>query len=425
MHRTFSCDIAVPNQDTSPLLTIRDWLRYAISRFTAADLFFGHGSNNAFDEAAYLILHSLHLPLDRLEPFLDARLLPEEASGIAQILDRRINERLPAPYLTHEAWLQGYRFYVDERVIVPRSFLAPMILEQFQPWLIEPVSVFRALNLYTGSGCLAVLLAEAFPEAEIDAVDPSPDALEVARRNVEDYGLEDQITLYQGDLFAPLSGMTYDLIISNPPYVNAASVAALPYEYRHEPVLALGSGSDGLDATRNILRNAAQHLNPGGMLVMEIGHNRAELEAAYPNLEMMWPETEDSSEGSRDTVFLLVREQLLIAGGEKLSLRLMGKRASILQNYPSIRQDQAARLNHPGHQATVAERANVGGHRLPSDRQQHRPGRAAVTEPPCGARGLVVGGDPRPGRRVRVLRPAGTGNAQEGDAEAPTGKRGV
>lgn len=311
MHRTLSCDIAVPNQDTSPLLTVRDWLRYAISRFTAADLFFGHGSNNAFDEAAYLILHSLHLPLDRLEPFLDARLLPEEAAGIAQILDRRINERLPAPYLTHEAWLQGYRFYVDERVIVPRSFLAPIILEQFQPWLIEPESVFRALNLYTGSGCLAVLLAEAFPGAEIDAVDPSPDALEVARRNVEDYGLEEQITLYQGDLFAPLGGMSYDLIISNPPYVNAASVAALPYEYRHEPILALGSGNDGLDATRNILRNAAQHLNPGGMLVMEIGHNRAELEAAYPNLEIVWPEIEDSSEDSRDTVFLLVREQLL------------------------------------------------------------------------------------------------------------------
>ena len=297
----------MPSQDTSTLLTVRDWLRYAVSRFNAADLFFGHGSSNAYDEAAYLILHTLHLPLDRLEPFLDARLLPEEAARIAQMLNRRVDERLPAPYLTNEAWLQGYRFYVDERVIVPRSFLAPMILEQMQPWLMEPENVFRALDLCTGSGCLAVLLAEAFPDAEIDAVDLSPDALEVARRNVADYGLETQITLYQGDLFAPLAGMTYDLIISNPPYVNAASVAALPEEYRHEPALALGSGNDGLDATRIILRDAAQHLNPGGMLAVEIGHNRDAVEAAFPELELVWPEIE----GGSDTVFLLAREQLL------------------------------------------------------------------------------------------------------------------
>jgi ribosomal protein L3 glutamine methyltransferase len=297
----------VPSQDTSTLLTVRDWLRYAVSRFNAADLFFGHGSSNAYDEAAYLILHTLHLPLDRLEPFLDARLLPEESACIAQMLNRRVDERLPAPYLTNEAWLQGYRFYVDERVIVPRSFLAPMILEQMQPWLMEPENVFRALDLCTGSGCLAVLLAEAFPNAEIDAVDLSPDALEVARRNVADYGLETQITLYQGDLFAPLAGMTYDLIISNPPYVNAASVAALPEEYRHEPALALGSGNDGLDATRIILRDAAQHLNPGGMLAVEIGHNRDAVEAAFPELELVWPEIE----GGSDTVFLLAREQLL------------------------------------------------------------------------------------------------------------------
>lgn len=297
----------MPSQDTSTLLTVRDWLRYAVSRFNAADLFFGHGSNNAYDEAAYLILHTLHLPLDRLEPFLDARLLPEESARIAQMLNRRVDERLPAPYLTNEAWLQGYRFYVDERVIVPRSFLAPMILEQMQPWLMEPENVFRALDLCTGSGCLAVLLAEAFPDAEIDAVDLSPDALEVARRNVADYGLETQITLYQGDLFAPLAGMTYDLIISNPPYVNAASVAALPEEYRHEPALALGSGNDGLDATRIILRDAARHLNPGGMLAVEIGHNRDAVEAAFPELELVWPEIE----GGSGTVFLLAREQLL------------------------------------------------------------------------------------------------------------------
>ncbi len=297
----------MPDNADSTLLTVRDWLRYAVSRFNAGGLFFGHGSSNAFDEAAYLILHTLHLPLDRLEPFLDARLLPEEAERIGQVLDRRVNERLPAPYLTHEAWLQGYRFYVDERVIVPRSFLAPMILERMQPWLSDPAGVLRALDLCTGSGCLAVLLAEAFPDAAIDAVDLSPDALEVARRNVADYGLAEQITLHQGDLFAPLAEKTYDLIISNPPYVNADSVATLPREYVHEPALALGSGVDGLDATRIILRDAARHLNPGGLLAVEIGHNRAELEAAFPDLELTWPEIE----GGADTVFVITREQLL------------------------------------------------------------------------------------------------------------------
>lgn len=296
----------MPESANTHLLSVRDWLRFAVSRFNAAGLFFGHGSNNAYDEAAYLILHTLHLPLDRLEPFLDARLLPAEAKQIEQILERRVSERLPAPYLTNEAWLQGYCFYVDERVIVPRSFLAPMILEQMQPWLAEPEGVFRALDLCTGSGCLAVLLAEAFPDADIDAVDLSAEALKVAHRNVLDYGLDDRITLHQGDFFAPLAGMTYDLIVSNPPYVNAESVAALPQEYRHEPALALGSGEDGLDATRIILRDAAQHLNPGGLLAVEIGHNRAAVEAAFPALELTWPEIE----GGRDTVFVLTREQL-------------------------------------------------------------------------------------------------------------------
>ena len=296
----------MPSQNLSTLITLRDWLRYAVSRFNAAELFFGHGSSNAFDEATYLILHTLHLPLDRLDPFLDARLLPDEAKQIEQMLERRISERVPAPYLTHEAWLQGYRFYVDERVIVPRSFLAPMLQEQMQPWLADPENVLNALDLCTGSGCLAVLLAEAFPDAEVDAVDLSPDALEVAHRNVADYGLDDRITLHEGDLFAPLAGKTYDLIISNPPYVNAESVAALPAEYRHEPSLALGSGADGLDATRIILREAARHLNPGGLLAVEIGHNRAALEAAYPELELTWPEIE----GGADTVFVITREQL-------------------------------------------------------------------------------------------------------------------
>ncbi|MDO9227858.1 MAG: 50S ribosomal protein L3 N(5)-glutamine methyltransferase [Pseudomonadota bacterium] len=288
------------------LVTLRDWLRYTVSRFLEAGLFFGHGSSEAFDEAAYLCLHSLHLPPDRLDPFLDARLLPSEREKLAAIIERRVQERIPAPYLTHEAWLQGYRFYVDERVIVPRSFLAPLILEQLQPWLAEPEGILRALDLCTGSGCLAILLTEAFPEAEVDAVDLSAEALEVARRNVADYHREDRLRLYEGDLFAPLGDATYDLIVSNPPYVNAESVAALPPEYRHEPKLALGSGEDGLDATRIILRDAARHLNPGGLLLVEIGHNRAALEAAFPHLDFTWPEID----GGEGTVFLISREQL-------------------------------------------------------------------------------------------------------------------
>jgi ribosomal protein L3 glutamine methyltransferase len=288
----------------SHLFTVRDWLRFAVSRFNQAGLFFGHGSSEAFDEAAYLILHTLHLPIDRLEPFLDARLMPEEGERLARILEKRVEERIPAAYLTHEAWLQGYRFYVDERVIVPRSFLAPMILEHFQPWL--DLEVTSALDLCTGSGCLAILLAEAFPEAAVDAVDLSGEALQVAARNVADYGLDDRVQLFEGDLFAPLADATYDLIVSNPPYVDAPSVAALPPEYLHEPKQALGSGEDGLDATRIILRDAPRHLNPGGLLAVEIGHNRAALESAYPHLDFFWPELE----GGNDTVFILTREQL-------------------------------------------------------------------------------------------------------------------
>lgn len=288
--------------------TPRDWLRFAISRFSEAGLTFGHGTTNAHDEAAYLILHALHLPLDELDLFLDARLLPAENAAIADLLERRVRDRLPAPYLTHEAWLHGYRFYVDARVIVPRSFLAPMILDQFQPWLAEPHGVLNALDMCTGSGCLAILLAQAFPDAEIDAVDLSPEALEVAQINVQEYGLEAQVRLVQSDLFAGLEAdAVYDLIVSNPPYVTADSVAALPDEYCHEPAMALGSGDDGLDAVRVILREAPKHLAPGGLIAVEVGYNRIGVEAAFPHLDFTWPELEAGT----DTVFLLTREQLL------------------------------------------------------------------------------------------------------------------
>jgi len=288
--------------------TVRDLLRYAVSRFNEADLFFGHGSSNALDEAAYLILHTLHLPPDTLDPFLDAKLLPFEVEAVLQILDKRIAQRVPAAYLTHEAWLGDFKFYVDERVIVPRSFIAELLRAQLDPWVSDPEQVHTALDLCTGSGCLAILLAHAFPCAQVSALDISPDALEVAKRNVADYGLADRIELLQSDLFQAVAGRTYDLIISNPPYVNQASMQALPQEYQREPALALASGADGLDHVRVIVNQAAQHLNPGGILVVELGHNRAAAEAAFPHLEFTWPETS----GDDQFVFVLTREQLLV-----------------------------------------------------------------------------------------------------------------
>lgn len=293
-------------EDTESLITVRDWLRFAVSRFNEAQLFFGHGSDNAFDEAAYLILHTLHLPLDRLDPFLDASLTHGESEEVQAVIERRVRERVPAAYLTHEAWLGEHRFYVDERVIVPRSFIAELLREQLMPWVESPDELTRALDLCTGSGCLAVLAALAFPNAAVDAVDLSKDALDVAAKNVADYDLADRIELIESDLFGALKGRSYDVILSNPPYVNAGSVAALPPEYQAEPALALGSGEDGLDATRQILAAAKAHLNPGGLLVVEIGHNRDALEAANPALPFTWLDTESGDQ----FVFMLRREDL-------------------------------------------------------------------------------------------------------------------
>ena len=279
------------SHNINDLITVRDHLRYAVSRFTAARLFFGHGSDNAWDEAVYLTLHTLSLPLDRLEPFLDARLLPGEREALLEIYRRRCEERLPAAYLTNEAWLGEHRFYVDDRVIVPRSFIAELLEEQLSPWIEDPWAINSALDLCTGSGCLAILTALAFPEAMVDAVDLSNDAIFVAERNVSEYRLDQRVNVIQSDAFAKLQGKRYDLIISNPPYVNADSVNALPPEYLHEPEMALGSGQDGLDFTRIILREARQHLTDNGLLIVEIGHNRDALEAAYPDLPFTWLET--------------------------------------------------------------------------------------------------------------------------------------
>ncbi len=291
--------------DTEPLITLRDWLRFGVSQMNQAKLHFGHGNNNAWDETVYLLLKTLHLPIDRLEPFLDACLTEPERALLQQVLEQRIHQRIPAAYLTHEAWLGDFSFYVDERVIIPRSFIAELLDEQLAPWISEPECITSALDLCTGSGCLAILAANAFPNADIDAVDISADALAVAQRNVDDYQLNQQITLIQSDLYEQIN-QQYDIIISNPPYVNDASMDTLPAEYRAEPELALAGGSDGLELVRKIIRQAERHLYPDGLLVVEIGHNRDELEAEWPHVDFNWLETS----GGNEFVFVLTKAQL-------------------------------------------------------------------------------------------------------------------
>lgn len=291
----------------SPLRTVRDLLRLAVSRFIAAKLSFGHGSANAYDEAAYLVLHTLSLPLDTLDPFLDARLLPEEIDAVLKVIDRRVTERVPAAYITHEAFMHGLRFYVDSRVIVPRSFIGELLQDGLQPWLGDVEEIGPVLELCTGSGCLPIIAAHVWPNAHVDAVDISSDALAVARRNVADYKMEDRIALYQGDLYAPLpSGATYDVILTNPPYVNEQSMRDLPAEYLAEPRIALAGGDDGMDIVRRIVAGAKKRLNPGGVLVVEICNEHANVQAAFPELDIVWL----SISAGDDQVFLVTYDAL-------------------------------------------------------------------------------------------------------------------
>lgn len=289
------------------LFTIRDWLRFTVSRFEESDIFFGHGTDNSYDEAVWLILSALHLPHDTLNNFLDAVITEQERKHLANLIDQRITKRTPTAYLVREAWLRGFKFYVDERVIVPRSFIAELLEDGLQPWIEYPELVHSAADICTGSGCLGILLAEAFPDAQIDVVDISPDAIAVANINIANYGLESRISAIQSDMFAALKGKKYDVIISNPPYVDAPSMATLPTEYRNEPQIALGSGVAGLDHTHTILREATKYLNDDGILVVEIGHNRDALLEAYPKLAFTWLEVESGNQ----FVFLLTKEQLL------------------------------------------------------------------------------------------------------------------
>ncbi len=293
-------------QARTELRTLRDVLRFAVSRFNEAALAFGHGTDNAFDEAAYLILHALHLPLDRLDPFLDAQLTRSELGRVLDLVERRVVERRPAAYLTREAWLGEMRFYVDDRVIVPRSFIADLIRNRLAPWLADDTPVSRALDLCSGCGCLAVMLALEFPEAQVDAADASEGALAVAQRNMHEYGLEHRMEIVHSDAFSALHGRQYDLIVANPPYVTDEAMAALPLEYRHEPEIALAGGADGMNVVRRIVNEAAEHLTEHGLLVVEVGHNRASVEAAFPDLSLTWPATS----GGEGRVFLASRAEL-------------------------------------------------------------------------------------------------------------------
>ena len=292
--------------NTTLFTTPRDLLRYAVTRFNGAKLFFGHGSAEALDEAAYLILHTLKLPLDKLEPFLDARLLPDEVLAVLAVIERRATERVPAAYITKEAWLGTYPFYVDERVLVPRSYIAELIPNSFSPWVEDPFAVENILELCTGSGCLAIMMADAFPNSVVDAVDISVDAIAVAEHNIREYKLEGRVNPIVSDLYENVPFKKYDLIVTNPPYVNADSMSRLPQEYLHEPQIALHGGDDGMDLVRKIVAGAAERLTPDGILMVEIGNEREYAEAAFGHLGLTWVTT---SAGD-DMVFLLTAEQL-------------------------------------------------------------------------------------------------------------------
>ena len=299
--------VSNPSPPTLTLTSLGAAVEFAERTFLDANLFFGHGTATAFDEAVYLVLHTLGLPLDELDGVWERKLSSQEMVAIQRIIERRAVERIPAAYLTHEAWLGPFRFYIDERAIVPRSFIAELLQEELSPWIVDPDAVKSVLDLCTGSGCLAILAALVFPNAQVDAVDLSADALQVARRNVADYELSERVHLLASDMWMAVAGRQYDLIITNPPYVTGESMAALPDEYHHEPAMALASGIDGLDHVRTILQEAPKHLNEGGLLVVEVGFNREGVEAAFPDVPFTWAEVSAGDE----VVFLLTRDELV------------------------------------------------------------------------------------------------------------------
>jgi ribosomal protein L3 glutamine methyltransferase len=286
-------------------VTLEDYVSWAEQELAGADLYYGHGTDNPLDEAAWIVGASLGVPPDRLDAERDRRLTPAEAETLRALVEARIATRKPAAYLLNEAWFAGLEFYVDERVIVPRSIIGEFIAEQFQPW-IDAGKVHGALDLCTGSGCIAIALAHYFPDARVDATDISREALEVARINVERHAMQARVTLIESDLFAALAGRKYDLIVTNPPYVDAADLAALPEEYRHEPQLALAAGDDGLSAITQILRDAPDHLHPDGVLIAEVGNSHLALAERYPDAPFTWL----TSESGDESVFLITAGEL-------------------------------------------------------------------------------------------------------------------
>lgn len=292
---------------TSPiddLHSVRDYLRYASSQFAASPLFFGHGTDNVWDEAVQLVMRSLHLPLENNTVFLDARLTRGERELIVERVRRRVDDRVPLAYLLGEAWFMGMPFHVDERVLVPRSPIGELIENGFQPWLGDK-PVERILDLCTGSGCIGIGAASVFTDAEVDLSDISADALAVAESNIELHGVRDRVRTVQSDVFATVEGR-YDVIVSNPPYVDADDLASMPDEYRHEPELGLAAGKDGLDIVHRIIGDAAKHLTSGGLLIVEVGNSWVALDEAYPDLPLTWLEFENGGDG----VFLITEQDL-------------------------------------------------------------------------------------------------------------------
>ena len=301
--QTNSFDVAAI---AAELISIRDVIRWGVSHFDEAGLFYGHGMANALDEAVFIALSTLNLPLNITESYFDSRLTLVEREKVLALYQRRIKERIPAAYLTHEAWFAGLKFYVDENVLIPRSPIAELIENRFEPW-VEQENVNRVLDLCSGSGCIGIACAYAFEWAEVDLADISPAAIDIAKRNIDDHHLEEQVTVYKSDLFTALEGQKYDIIVSNPPYVDAVDMSILPEEFKKEPTLGLAAGEDGLDLVKVILKQAANYLNPNGILVVEVGNSQHALEELLPEVGFYWLDFERGGDG----IFLLTFDQLI------------------------------------------------------------------------------------------------------------------